>query len=116
MRSHFIGMDVLIISLGIILCCFGVVYYRFGNLDKYPDFGGLLADSFTNLNVMAFLICVIGGLIIVIGGFIILAKEISVNKEKDMITEEPLNNRHCPECGRPIPMDAIFCSYCSHKF
>lgn len=29
---------------------------------------------------------------------------------------EPTVSRFCPECGRGISMDALFCSYCGHEF
>lgn len=30
--------------------------------------------------------------------------------------EEKKSERHCPGCGRPIPMDARICPYCGKKF
>ena len=30
--------------------------------------------------------------------------------------KKPESERRCPNCGRPIPMDARVCPYCSKKF
>ena len=30
--------------------------------------------------------------------------------------KKPESERRCPNCGRPIPMDARICPYCSKKF
>ena len=30
--------------------------------------------------------------------------------------EEKHEDRHCPKCGRGIPIDARMCPYCSKKF
>ncbi|MEE9182830.1 MAG: zinc ribbon domain-containing protein [candidate division NC10 bacterium] len=31
------------------------------------------------------------------------------------VVAQPAGGRLCPNCGRPIPMDAKFCNYCGHE-
>ncbi len=31
------------------------------------------------------------------------------------VAPQPAGGRVCPNCGRPIPMDAKFCNYCGHE-
>ena len=61
-------------------------------------------------------------LIIIIGAFILLLARILEIiaffslPETLPVAEPPPTPRHCPECGRSIPMDANVCPYCSKKF
>jgi hypothetical protein len=53
------------------------------------------------------------GIIGLIVWLIVRPPERSFYEKKD---EQPQHDRSCPECGRPIPMDANVCPYCGKKF
>jgi len=55
-------------------------------------------------------------LIIIIVIIILIVLAIIPKQKITVVTEPSKRDRHCPNCGRTIPIDARTCPYCSKKF
>jgi len=83
----------------------------YGCCDECP---GLCPYTNTYYNDDSVCICIIGIIVVIILIIIIYIAFIKP-KDKQIIYQEKVT-RHCPQCGRPISMDADICPYCGKDF
>jgi len=66
------------------------------------------------LILFSLILCIIG--LGIVGVIVILIIWLVVRPPIGGEKKENTQIRRCPKCGRPIPMDAKVCPYCTHKF
>ena len=64
-----------------------------------------------------FAFIIIGGIFGLVGAFVPSDKEINTNLPHNKNPQAfYVQDRRCPACGRPIPMDASLCPFCCKDF
>jgi hypothetical protein len=66
------------------------------------------------LGILGFFFSVFIGGIFLIMAYVKLGNVISPRPAYP-VAPQPAGGRVCPNCGRPIPMDAKFCNHCGHE-
>jgi predicted nucleic acid-binding Zn ribbon protein len=120
MNKTILAVGLIITVLAAALCIVSFSNYEYerskyeSSIIRNTPFGDFSVYSKDNMNYWNSILS--GSVFLLIVGIIILGIGAEMKEKGNISLKQNSNIRRCPNCGRPIPMDAKFCPYCSRNF
>ena len=82
----------------------------------YLEVTNVSEDTSADPHIVLFVILTTVGVVLIIGLSFITYRAVKNKRKQDTKSKKLTDDRHCPNCGRVIPLDARTCPYCAKNF